>query len=70
MIDFAPDDLLADDRPKNVGTSEPARGLRPAVAHPTCVIQRLQHAKMLFLVCVEGVLARRRCQIVLVEPGP
>ena len=69
MVDSAADDLLADDRAQDLRAAEPARRFRPSVAHPVRVVQRLQHAKVLRLVRVEGVVTRRRCQVVLVEPG-
>jgi hypothetical protein len=68
MVDPAADDLLADDRAQDVRASQPACRFRPSVTHPARVVQRLQHAKVLRLVRIEGIVVGRR-QVVLVEPG-
>ena len=50
-------------------TAEPARRLRPAVAHPAGVVQRPQHAGDAAPGARRASGPRRRCQVVLVEPG-
>ena len=68
FVEAAAHDLLADDRPQDHGSAEPARRFGPAPTHPARVVQRAEHPGVLGVMCVQRVVAGRGRQVVLVEP--
>ncbi len=59
--------FLADDGPEHRRTAESAGVLRPAVAAPAAVVERLLHAGELAHVAFQRMVIRR-CQVILGEP--